>query len=169
MRRGRRLIPKDAAVEIVMIAVGTRMPQWVQAGYDEYARRMPSDCRLELIEIPAPARSKSTDSARTVREEGERMIKAIPKSCRVVALDLQGEMHSTESLALALERQMASGKGLALLVGGADGLASPCLERADEKWSLSRLTFPHPLVRVIVAEQLYRAYSFSRNHPYHRQ
>jgi 23S rRNA (pseudouridine1915-N3)-methyltransferase len=78
-------------------------------------------------------------------------------------------MHTTESLAGALQRQMNSGRDLALLVGGADGLAPDCLQRADETWSLSRLTFPHPLVRVIVAEQLYRAYSFSKNHPYHRQ
>src|SRR5688500_3574062 len=107
-------------VEIVLIAVGTRMPQWVQDGSNEYARRMPAECRLQWVEIPAPARTKAMDSARAVRDEGERTLKAIPKGSRVVALDLRGEMHSTESLAAALERQMASGKDMALLVGGAD-------------------------------------------------
>jgi 23S rRNA (pseudouridine1915-N3)-methyltransferase len=156
-------------MQIALIAVGTKMPDWVQSGYAEYAKRMPSDCRLQLLEVPAPQRSKSTDPVRAVREEGERVLKAIPKGAWVVALDVRGEMHTTESLAGALQRQMNSGRDLALLVGGADGLAPDCLQRADETWSLSRLTFPHPLVRVIVAEQLYRAYSFSKNHPYHRQ
>jgi 23S rRNA (pseudouridine1915-N3)-methyltransferase len=156
-------------MQIVLIAVGTKMPNWVEAGYAEYAKRMPPECRLTLVEVPAVQRSKSTDADRAMGQEGERMIKAIPKGSRVVALDVKGEMHSTESLATAIERQMGSGRDLALLVGGADGLAPECLQRADERWSLSRLTFPHPLVRVILAEQIYRAYSFSRNHPYHRQ
>lgn len=156
-------------MQIALIAIGTKMPGWIQDGYQEYARRMPADCRLNLMEIPAPARSKATDSARAVREEGERMLKALPKGASVVALDVRGELHSTESLALSLQRFMGSGRDLALLVGGADGLSASCLERAEERWSLSRLTFPHPLVRVILAEQLYRAYSFSKNHPYHRQ
>lgn len=155
-------------MQIALIAMGTKMPGWVQDGYLEYARRMPPDCRLNLVEIPAPPRSKATDTARAIREEGERMLKAVPKGAAVVALDVRGELHSTESLALALQRHMSSGKDVALLVGGADGLSGPCLERAEERWSLSRLTFPHPLVRVILAEQLYRAYSFSKNHPYHR-
>jgi 23S rRNA (pseudouridine1915-N3)-methyltransferase len=144
------------------------MPGWVQEGYSEYARRMPADCRLNLLEIPAHHRSKSSDPAKSKREEGERVLRAIPRGARVMALDVQGQMHSTESLAAALEKHLGTGRDLALLVGGADGLSPECLERADETWSLSRLTFPHPLVRVIVAEQLYRAWSFLRNHPYHR-
>lgn len=144
------------------------MPQWVQDGFSEYAKRLPAECRLTLVEIPAPQRAKSTDPVRMIREEGEKMLKAVPKRARVVALDVRGEMHSTESLAGLLSRQMGSGNDLALLVGGADGLSPDCLARADESWSLSRLTFPHPLVRVILSEQIYRAYSFSKNHPYHR-
>ena len=140
----------------------------MQDGYEEYARRRTSDCRLSLVEIPAPVRSKATDSARAVRDEGERMLKAVPKGAWVIALEVGGHQHSTESLAIALQHQMGSGRDLALLVGGADGLSAQCLERADERWSLSRMTFPHPLVRVILAEQLYRAHSLSRNHPYHR-
>lgn len=156
-------------MQIALIAVGTKMPAWVHSGYAEYARRMPPECRLQLTEIPAAQRSKSTDTERAIREEGERMLKALPKNCWTVALDVKGQMHSTESLAAALKGYMGGGRDLALLVGGADGLAAECLRRADETWSLSRLTFPHPLVRVLLAEQLYRAYSFSRNHPYHRQ
>jgi 23S rRNA (pseudouridine1915-N3)-methyltransferase len=155
-------------MQIALIAVGTKMSEWVVSGFGEYAKRMPHDCRLQLLEIPASQRSKTTDTVRAVREEGDRIIKAIPKNAWVVALDVGGKLHSTESLAGALRQCMSSGRDLALLVGGADGLAPECLRRADEAWSLSRLTFPHPLVRVIVAEQVYRAYSLSKNHPYHR-
>jgi 23S rRNA (pseudouridine1915-N3)-methyltransferase len=155
-------------MQIALIAVGTKMPSWVQDGYAEYAKRMPAECRLQLVEIPAPARSKSSDLKRAIREEGERMLKAIPRGAWVVALDVRGQMHTTESLSQALQKHLGQGRDLALLVGGADGLSSDCLQRADESWSLSRLTFPHPLVRVLLAEQLYRAYSLSKNHPYHR-
>lgn len=155
-------------MQIFLIAVGTKMPRWVQEGYEEYSKRLPGDCRLTLLEIPAHQRSKATDPARAMRDEGERMLRALPKGARVVALDVKGEMHSTESLAERLSRQLGSGRDLALLVGGADGLAPDCLARAEESWSLSRLTLPHPLVRVVLAEQLYRAHSLLRNHPYHR-
>lgn len=155
-------------MQIALIAVGTKMPDWVQNGYAEYAKRLPSECRLKLVELPAAVRSKSTDLVKAVREEGERMLKAIPKGSWVVALEVGGQLHSTESLAAALTRQMGSGRDVALLIGGADGLAPDCVRRADETWSLSRLTFPHPLVRVILAEQLYRAYSLTIHHPYHR-
>ena len=144
------------------------MPAWVQTGYAEYAKRLPSECRLTLVEIPAVARSKSSDPLRAKREEGEKILKALPRGAWVVALDESGAAHTTRSLAQTLQRQLGQGRDLALLVGGADGLSPECLQRADEKWSLSPLTFPHPLVRVIVAEQLYRAYSLSKNHPYHR-
>ena len=156
-------------MQIALIAVGTKMPDWVQSGYAEYAKRMPPECKLGLIEVPAFQRSKTTDTDKAVRQEGERMLRAVPKGSWVVCLDVLGQMHSTESLAKSLEHHMGMGRDLALLVGGADGLSPECSQRADEKWSLSKLTFPHPLVRVILAEQLYRAYSFSRNHPYHRQ
>lgn len=151
-----------------MIAVGTKMPAWVEAGFSEYAKRLSGECRLSLVEIPAFQRSKSSDPVRAVREEGERILKAIPKGAWVVALDVLGAVHSTESLAQELKRQMSSGRDLALLIGGADGLSPEVLEKANESWSLSRLTFPHPLVRVLVAEQFYRAYTVCKNHPYHR-
>jgi 23S rRNA (pseudouridine1915-N3)-methyltransferase len=155
-------------MNIHLISVGNRMPRWVQEGYQEYARRMPAECTLRLQEIAPGHRTKGADIRRTVREEGERMLKAIPKGCRVLALDVGGKPWSTEQLADQLGGWMAGGQDLALLVGGPEGLADSCRQRADSHWSLSPLTLPHPLVRVVLAEQLYRAWSILRNHPYHR-
>ncbi len=156
------------AMLIHFICVGTRMPGWVESGYREYAKRLPAECALRLREIPLGKRGKGMDLQRAVHDEGERMLTAVPRDCLVLALDLGGRAWSTEQLAVQLDDWMASGRDLALLVGGPDGLAPNCLERADGRWSLSTLTLPHPLVRVMVAEQLYRAWSILRNHPYHR-
>ncbi len=155
-------------MNIYLISVGNRMPRWVVEGYEEYARRMPGECTLRLIEVSPGHRGKGADIRRTLRDEGERMLKAIPKNCRVLALDVQGRAWSTEQLSAKLANWMADGLELALLVGGPEGLAPACLERAEGRWSLSLLTMPHPLVRVVLAEQLYRAWSLLRNHPYHR-
>jgi 23S rRNA (pseudouridine1915-N3)-methyltransferase len=155
-------------MNIHLISVGNRMPPWVVAGYAEYARRLPAECTLKLIEIPAGRRAKGANIPRILKEEGERMLRAIPKHCEVIALDVRGRSWSTEQLATRLAQWLAGGRDLALLVGGPEGLASACLERAEGRWSLSDLTLPHPLVRVVVAEQFYRAWSLMRNHPYHR-
>ena len=144
------------------------MPHWVVEAYDEYARRLPIECTLRLVEIPAGHRGKNADIQRILRYEGERMLKAIPKGCQMLALDVRGHSWTTEQLSTRLAGWMADGRDLALLVGGPEGLARACLEQAQGRWSLSPLTFPHPLVRVIVAEQLYRAWSLLRGHPYHR-
>ena len=157
-----------AAMNIHLICVGNRMPRWVVEGYEEYARRLPSECALRLLEIPPGRRGKGANIPRLLEEEGERILKAIPKHCRVLALDVPGTAWTTEQLSARLAEWMAAGPDLALLVGGPEGLARTCLERADGSWSLSPLTLPHPLVRVVVAEQLYRAWSLLRNHPYHR-
>ncbi|MEW5755591.1 MAG: 23S rRNA (pseudouridine(1915)-N(3))-methyltransferase RlmH [Pseudomonadota bacterium] len=155
-------------MQIHLIAVGTRMPDWVTQGYEEFAKRLPPECRLKLVEIPAGKRGKGADLNRLIKEEGERVLAAIPKSARVIALDVQGAAWTTEQLAQQLGDWLQDGRDVALLVGGPDGLAPPCLERAAQRWSLSKLTFPHPLVRIVVAEQLYRAWSILQNHPYHR-
>jgi 23S rRNA (pseudouridine1915-N3)-methyltransferase len=155
-------------VKITLIAVGRKMPAWVEQGYNEYARRMPKECNLQLLEIEAEKRGKSGSSQRWMEQEGKRMLAAIPKGDRVVALDVEGASWSTEKLALQLENWMHAGTGVSLLVGGPDGLAPECLKRADQRWSLSNLTFPHPLVRVVLAEQIYRSWSVVNNHPYHR-
>ncbi|RDH86715.1 MAG: 23S rRNA (pseudouridine(1915)-N(3))-methyltransferase RlmH [endosymbiont of Escarpia spicata] len=155
-------------MKIHIISVGNRMPRWVTEGYEEYARRMPAECGLKLVEINPGHRGKNADMQRTLHDEGERMLKAIPKGCQVIALDVQGSSWGTEKLSQKLGAWMGDGRDLALLVGGPEGLAPDCLARAEGRWSLSPLTMPHPLVRVVVAEQIYRAWSLLRNHPYHR-
>lgn len=155
-------------MRIHLISVGERMPAWVEAGYRDYAGRLGGGLRLELREITPGRRGRKADLDRAQREEGERMIAAIPEGARVLALDPRGQAFSTEGLARRLGAWMQEGRDLALLVGGPEGLSPACLERAELRWSLSPLTFPHMLVRVILAEQLYRAWSLLRGHPYHR-
>lgn len=155
-------------MRIHLIAAGSRMPSWIQAGFEEYAKRLPRGCALCLKEIPLKRRGKEGDWHRQVEAEGAEMNAAIPQGAHVVALDREGQQWSTEELAKHLAKWLEQGRDLALLIGGPEGLAPICLERASFRWSLSRLTFPHPLVRVIVAEQLYRAWCLLRGHPYHR-
>ena len=155
-------------MQINLVAVGTRMPAWVDEGYREYARRMPRECSLVLNEIPLAQRSKSQAVERAVRDEGKRMLAALPDRHQVIALDVKGRSWSTEELAQQLDGWMQDGRDISLLVGGPDGLAAECLQRAGQTWSLSALTLPHPLVRVLLAEQLYRAWSLNSGHPYHR-
>lgn len=151
-----------------LIAVGKRMPAWVTAGYEEYARRLPQDYALKLIEIDAGKRASVHDIPRLIRMEGEQMLAAIPANSLVVALDVKGQAWDTPKLSKRLEQWHETCHDVSLLIGGPEGLAPDCLARADLKWSLSPLTLPHPLVRVVVAEQLYRAWSLLVNHPYHR-
>ena len=155
-------------MRIHLLAVGTRMPAWVTAGYQEYAKRMPRECALHLVEIPPGDRHKSRRAEQARKEEGKRMLAAIPRDSEVVALDVTGEACSTTDLARQLAGWLESGRDTALLIGGPDGLTPDCLAAARRRWSLSELTFPHALVRVIVAEQLYRAWTLYQGHPYHR-
>ncbi len=156
-------------MRIRLIAVGTRMPGWVNEGYETYARRLPRECRLELTEIAAGRRGRHADVARLLREEGERMLAAVPRGALVGALDVEGRAWSTPQLSRQLEGWMSDGRDLALMVGGPEGLDAAVRERADFAWSLSPLTLPHPLVRVLVAEALYRAWTLLAGHPYHRE
>lgn len=155
-------------MRIQLIAVGQKMPSWVEQGFDEYAHRMPPEARLELKEIAAAKRGKNADIPRILQDECQRIQTALAKNSRIVVLDVKGSAWSTEQLAQRMGDWMQSGQDVSLLVGGPEGLSEECRARADERWSLSPLTFPHPLVRIIVAEQLYRAWSVLRNHPYHR-
>lgn len=155
-------------MQIHIIAVGDRMPEWVETGYREYAKRLPHECRLVLHEIPAGRRTKGADLRRVIEQEGARQLEAIPSRARVVALDRAGKQLDTEMLAEKLKGQLATGEHLALLVGGPEGLAPACLARAKERWALSKLTLAHPVVRVVLGEQLYRAWSIIQNLPYHR-
>ncbi len=144
------------------------MPPWVQQGYGEYAQRIKGDFSLQLHEIPAAKRSKAATVPRMMDEEGARLLSAMPKDGRLVALDGRGRNWSTEQLAEQLERWSVDGRELAFAVGGPDGHSKAVLDASEAQWSLSPLTFPHPLVRVLLAEQLYRALTILRGHPYHR-
>lgn len=144
------------------------MPRWVTAGYQEYAKRMPPECRIELREVAPGARSGRADTRRAVEAEGERILSAIPAGSRVLAMEVAGERWNTATLARQLSGWLHSGQDVSLLVGGADGLSEACRERADQLWSLSPLTLPHAMVRVVLVEQLYRAWTVVSGHPYHR-
>lgn len=155
-------------MRIHLLAVGTRMPSWVVEGYREYTKRLPRECSLQLVEIPPAKRHKSLSAEQARQQEGQAILAALPKDCSVVALDVRGKPWSTETLAAQLDDWLVSGRDVALLVGGPDGLSDACLERADQRWSLSALTYPHALVRIVLAEQLYRAWTINTGHPYHR-
>lgn len=144
------------------------MPSWVQDGFEDYAGRLPAECKLVLKEIPLGVSRSGGDAKKAMQEEGAKMLAALPEGAGVTALDVRGKTLDTEALAKLLNRWLQEGRDQALLVGGPDGLASECLGKAGLRWSLSPLTLPHGLVRVVVAEQLYRAWSILKNHPYHR-
>ena len=154
-------------MKLKLLAVGTRMPQWVETGFNEYHKRMPAELKLETIEIHLSPKGKGS-SNQSKESQGQAILKHIDKQDRVVALDVLGKSMSTESLATQLANWQMNGQDICLLIGGPDGLSADCLQRADMKWSLSDLTLPHPLVRVLLMEQLYRAWTINQNHPYHR-
>lgn len=155
-------------MKIHLVAVGTRMPGWVETAYEDYAGRMPRECRIQLVEIPVAERGKNADIARLKQAEGEKILKALPRDAMVIALDEHGETLSSKEWSASMKQWLASGRDTCLLIGGPDGHAPEVLQRADRRWSLSRLTLPHGMVRVMVAEQLYRAWTLLSNHPYHR-
>ena len=144
------------------------MPAWVTQGYEEYARRLPRECALRLVEIPMGRRSRTQAPTTAVEDEGRRMLASVPERARVVALEVGGRAWDTLALAESLREWLQSGRDTALLVGGPDGLSDGCLGCAEQRWSLSALTLPHALVRVVLAEQLYRAWTIINGHPYHR-
>lgn len=155
-------------MRIRIIAIGTKMPDWVEAGYVEYAKRLPRDLVVEMVELPLAVRSKNTDIQKAMEKEGETILSAIGKNEQVIALDVKGKAWSTEQLAENLAAWKMSGDNFCLLIGGPDGLSPAILQMASIKWSLSPLTLPHPLVRILLIEQLYRACSILQNHPYHK-
>jgi 23S rRNA (pseudouridine1915-N3)-methyltransferase len=151
-----------------LIAAGTRLPDWVNSGFREYQKRLRTPLVLELKEIEIVPRRAGENPARAVLREGADMLAALGKDDYVVALEIAAKSMSTAQVSAWLAERMRDGRPLALLIGGPDGLAPQCRERADQSWSLSPLTLPHALVRVVVAEQLYRAMSLLAGHPYHR-
>jgi 23S rRNA (pseudouridine1915-N3)-methyltransferase len=155
-------------VKLVIIAVGHRMPAWIAAGFDEYARRMPREAQIQLVEVKPEPRAESSDVKRLMAAEAKRIAAAVPPDALRIALDERGRAWSTNELAKRLGAWQMDGRDVAFMIGGPDGLDAALRREADLQWSLSPLTLPHGIVRVVVAEQLYRAHSILRNHPYHR-
>ncbi|MCG8671186.1 MAG: 23S rRNA (pseudouridine(1915)-N(3))-methyltransferase RlmH [Pseudomonadales bacterium] len=155
-------------MRIRLITVGSKMPKWVNEGFNEYQKRLNQDVQLELVEIPAGKRGKNADLQRITEKEGQQILHSLHPQEHIIALDVEGKRFTTEKLSNRLNELMHSGQQVALLVGGPEGLSNACRNKAQEKWSLSDLTLPHPLVRIVIAEQLYRSWSLLKGHPYHR-
>ena len=145
------------------------MPAWVDAGVNEYLKRFPADCKVSVTEISPGRRGKNADIPRILTQEGAAMLSAVDKRHRIIALEVGGQSWDTPALAKQLQQWRMSGDDVSLLVGGPEGLAAECVAAASQRWSLSPLTLPHPIVRVLLAESLYRAWSIINNHPYHRE
>lgn len=156
-------------MRIQIVAVGTKMPDWVSTGVTEFIRRFPSDMPVSFTEISAGKRGKNADIPRILQKEGEAMMAVVPKSHRIVTLEVKGRSWDTPELAKQMDSWKMDGRDVSLLIGGPEGLANDCIQASEQRWSLSPLTLPHPLVRIIVAESLYRAWSVTQNHPYHRE
>lgn len=155
-------------MHIHLITIGKNMPSWVTEGYFEYAKRLPPDYYLNLIEINAEKRGKNADIDRIIEHEEEKITSAIPKGSFVIALDRIGKTLDTKTLAKHLQTWHDNGQDVCFVVGGPEGLSQAFLKKAAAVWSLSAMTLPHPLVRIVLSEQIYRAWSITVNHPYHR-
>lgn len=155
-------------MHIRLIAVGDRQPAWVTQAFDAYARRMPRQWQFRLDVVGTVRRTNDGDAMKATAAEGQKVLQKLKSTEQVIALDARGRQWSTAELAGRLRGWQSAGRDLAFVIGGPDGIAVDCLERADLRWSLSKLTLPHGLARVLVAEQLYRAWTVITGHPYHR-
>lgn len=153
-------------MKFIVVAIGHRMPEWIEAGFREYSARMPREARIELIALKPVARTGAI--ARVLRDEAQRIRAAVPPHCEKIALDERGALIATAELARRIAVWRDRGRDVAFMIGGADGLDADLKRSADFVWSLSPLTLPHGLARIVLAEQLYRAVSILHNHPYHR-
>ncbi|AIU26564.1 23S rRNA (pseudouridine(1915)-N(3))-methyltransferase RlmH [Pandoraea pnomenusa] len=155
-------------MRLFILAVGHKMPGWIETAFAEYAKRMPPELRIELKEIKPEQRSNSRTAETVMAAEAQRIDAALPRGCRIVCLDERGQDLTTMRLAQSLTGWQQDGRDVAFVIGGADGLDPALKARADTLIRLSSLTLPHGMVRVLLAEQLYRAWSINANHPYHR-
>ncbi|MCW8407679.1 23S rRNA (pseudouridine(1915)-N(3))-methyltransferase RlmH [Legionella sp. PATHC035] len=155
-------------LKITLITLGNKMPDWVTEGSNEYAKRFNDGIQLKIIEIPLIRRSKSSDLSRIMEKESALMREALPNNARIIALEIEGKTFSSEELALKISQLNQTTSHLCFLIGGPEGLSKDILKLCDERWSLSKLTLPHPLVRIVLLETLYRAWSIINNHPYHK-
>lgn len=154
---------------INLIVAGTRCSAWAKMAVQDYQKRLPAEYKFKLITIPISKRNKNSQISKHIAEEEKKILAAIPKYSRIIALDVKGKMWSTQQLAQSLEQWQLERQDISLLIGGPDGLGNTCINNAKHIWSLSPLTLPHALVRIIVIEQLYRAWSLLNKHPYHRE
>ena len=160
--------PKTAMLQLSLVAIGDKMPVWVDQAVDEYAKRIHGRAYFRVIEVGAGKRGKNADLRRILAAEGEALLAAIPTNSHIIALDRLGKAHSTEQIATKLDDWMMQQSSVAFLVGGPEGLDPHVVQSANERWSLSGMTFSHPIVRIIFAEQIYRAWSILQGLPYHR-
>lgn len=156
-------------MQITIVAVGKKMPPWIDQGAEEYTKRFPTDIKVKLVEVATVKRNKSTNKEKAIQKEATSIDKVIKKDHYRIALDERGTQCTTKAFSQKLETWLASGRGVVFIVGGADGLDPSLMDSADEVWSLSKLTLPHAMVRVLLLEQLYRAWSILNKHPYHRE
>ena len=156
-------------MQIDLIAVGKKMPAWIESGFKEYKKRLPKNINFKLIEINPAIRSKNNSADNYKQKEQENIISALAANSLIIALDEKGKSISSTKLAKKLQTWNDENQHISLIIGGADGLSDEIKNKANELWSLSEMTLPHGLVRVMVAEQIYRAWSITQNHPYHRE
>ena len=156
-------------MKLIIASVGHKMPDWITAGFNEYARRMPREARIELLEIKPEPRSTGKNTVQIMEAEAQRILAALPQNCLRIALDERGVQPATKQLAAQMQDWMREGGDVAFIIGGADGLHESVKQAAQQMMALSSLTLPHAVVRVLLAEQLYRAHSLLHNHPYHRE
>ncbi|NIA27704.1 MAG: 23S rRNA (pseudouridine(1915)-N(3))-methyltransferase RlmH [Desulfobulbaceae bacterium] len=155
-------------MKINLIAIGNKMPDWVELAGNDFIKRLPAEIKINSILLPLIKRGKNPDIPRIVRDESRKLIAAVPKDSLFVVLDVLGKPVTTMKLSSLLETWLQQGQDVSIIIGGPDGVSDELLVKASLKISLSQLTFPHPLVRVILLEQIYRAWSIINNHPYHR-
>ncbi len=156
-------------MKIRLLAVGQKMPKWVQQTFSDYNNRLPKNQQIQLLEIAPVHRAKTMNTQKAMQIEGQNILAALKPQEKVIIFDEHGKAVSTKYFANSIKNWQLQAQDVALIIGGADGFSQQVKDKADATWSLSLLTFPHPLVRVIVMEQIYRAYSLIANHPYHRE
>lgn len=155
-------------LKITVVTLGNKMPDWVDKGTQDYAKRFNDGIQLKIIEIPLMRRSKTSDLTRILEKEASIIKDALPSGARIIALDIEGTSFGSEDLAVKITHLQQMSSHLCFVIGGPEGLSKEILQRCDERWSLSKLTLPHPLVRIILLETLYRAWTIINNHPYHK-
>ncbi|RUR19743.1 23S rRNA (pseudouridine(1915)-N(3))-methyltransferase RlmH [Legionella sp. km535] len=155
-------------LKITIITLGNKMPDWVIKGSNEYIKRFKEGIQLKVTEIPLMTRSKSSDLSRIMEKESAMIREAIPNGARIIALDIEGKTFSSEELAIKITQLQQISSHFCFIIGGPEGLSNEIRQLSDERWSLSKLTLPHPLVRIILLETLYRAWTIINNHPYHK-